>query len=168
MNLSNSIKQTSLALMLFMSISGCSKTVEPEEIMNVKKMALNGYDPVSYFDDSKSAQGGMAFSYTYKDLQWYFGSKKNLKIFKAEPEAYIPQFGGFCSYAIADKNLVLSNPAVWYIHNKKLYLFEDVEAKDKWFTQMNTFIDEGQMQYDIILNPVQEVEASPKDTTQSL
>jgi len=157
------VKLSTLALMIFLSISGCSKTVGPEEIMHVNKMALNGYDPVSYFNDSKAVQGGMAFGHTYKDLQWYFSSRGNLNSFKAEPQAYVPQFGGFCSYALVDKKIVLSDPAVWYIHNKRLYLFEDVEAKEKWFRQMNIFIDEGQKQYDLILNPVQEVEVSPKD-----
>ncbi|MDG1731210.1 MAG: YHS domain-containing (seleno)protein [Algibacter sp.] len=47
-----------------------------------------------------------------------------LKIFNKNPKKYIPQYGGYCAYAIAVKSDKVSiNPKTFQIKGDKLYLF---------------------------------------------
>jgi hypothetical protein len=48
------------------------------------------------------------------------------------PEAFAPQFGGFCSFA-ADKGFTADvSPDAWYIHEQKLYLFANEKMRRDW------------------------------------
>ena len=149
--------KTVLSIAVSFGVLGCCKSVEPAEIMSVKKMALDGYDPVAYFISSRAAKGGIANGYSYKELQWNFENSENLAAFKSSPQAYIPQLGGFCAYRLADEKLVLSDPKVWYIHNEKLYLFSDEEAKTKWYMNLKMMIEKGEKEWEAVMNPADEV-----------
>ncbi|WP_179343328.1 YHS domain-containing (seleno)protein [Winogradskyella ursingii] len=87
-----------------------------------------GYDVVAYFDN-KALEGSENFTTTYDGAQFRFSSKKNLNTFSTNPKAYIPQYGGYCAYAVAkDSNKVDINPETFEIRDGKLYLFYDA-----WF-----------------------------------
>ena len=45
-------------------------------------------------------------------------------MFDKNPEEYLPQFGGWCAYAMGQKNKKVEiNPQAYSIENGKLYLF---------------------------------------------
>ncbi len=88
-----------------------------------KKYVAEGYDIVAYFDN-KAIKGLKEFKVDYKGASFLFSSKVNAEKFKLNPEAYIPQYGGYCAYAIAKKGKkVKINPKTFEIRNDKLYLF---------------------------------------------
>lgn len=88
-----------------------------------KGFVANGYDVVAYFDGAPK-KGKKNWSFTYEEAQFRFSSKDNLDKFKADPEKYIPQFGGWCAYAIAKTGeKVTINPTTYEIRDEKLYLF---------------------------------------------
>lgn len=118
-------------------IAGCSKVAKPAEIMSVENVAIDGYDPVSYFVSSSANKADGTHQYVYKEMTWYFSSDENLQTFSADPESFIPKFGGFCAYELADEDLVNSDPQFWYIHNRGLYLFNDEGAKEDWFREID-------------------------------
>lgn len=124
--------------------------------MSVEKIALNGYDPVAYFVSAKAIKADSNYSYEYEGAGWHFETEKNLEAFKANPQNYIPAFGGFCAYELADGELVLSNPEYWYIHNGKLYLFTDDEAKNEWFRNIDEMIPSAQKAWEEMMKPLKE------------
>ncbi len=88
-----------------------------------KKVAINGYDPVSYFQDQPQA-GSQAHSYTHEGVTYHFANAENLATFKKNPEKYEPQYGGWCAYAIGAKgSKVPVNPETYKVEDGKLYLF---------------------------------------------
>jgi len=91
---------------------------------NLKKgFIANGYDVVAYFNN-RAVEGTKNFTATYDGAYYKFSSQKNLHIFKQNPEKYVPQFGGYCAYAIAVKSAKVSiNPESFKIDDGKLYLF---------------------------------------------
>lgn len=91
---------------------------------NTKNGAVaNGYDVVSYFNN-KAEKGKNEFSTTYDNVKFRFSSKENLKTFKENPKQYIPQYGGYCAYAIGKTGEKVSiNPKTFEIRDNKLYLF---------------------------------------------
>ncbi len=93
---------------------------------NTKKgIAVSGYDLVSYFD-GEPLEGNTDFTTTFDGVQYKFISKANMKKFIAHPSAYLPEYGGFCAYAMAvNGKKVNVNPKTFEIRDGKLYLFYD-------------------------------------------
>jgi YHS domain-containing protein len=89
-----------------------------------KGLAIKGYDPVAYFTQSRAVKGLEQLSYTHKGVKYYFSSEANRKTFVANPEAYQPQYGGWCAFAMGDTGeKVEIDPKTFKITNGKLYLF---------------------------------------------
>ena len=88
------------------------------------KLANKGYDVVNYFTTNTAKRGSVEFSTTNNGATYYFVNAKNLELFKAKPSKYLPQFDGYCSFAVAKMNKkVPVNPETFRIDDGKLYLF---------------------------------------------
>ncbi len=104
-------------------------------------LAIKGYDPVSYFMSSAPQKGVKAYSLKWADATWNFASQSNLNLFKANPEKYVPQYGGYCSWGMKNGYKAKTNPKnSWTIHNNKLYLNYSVEIKKSWLENKETYI----------------------------
>jgi len=88
-----------------------------------KSVALEGYDPVSYFD-GKPVEGKSELKTDYKGIVYTFSSAVNLNKFKFSPEKYEPAYGGWCAYAMGESGVkVKIDPETYKIIDGKLYLF---------------------------------------------
>ena len=87
------------------------------------RVALKGYDPVSYFTDGKPEQGSAEFGFAFDDTTYWFKSAEHRAKFAADPEHYAPQFDGFCAVQLSRGRKVEADPEVWTITNGKLYVF---------------------------------------------
>ena len=82
-----------------------------------------GYDVVSYFDN-KPIKGNSEFKLKYKDIVYRFANEVNKEKFRKSPSKYVPQYGGWCAYAMGkDGSKVSINPQTFEIRDGKLYLF---------------------------------------------
>jgi YHS domain-containing protein len=95
------------------------------------KLALEGYDPVAYFDGAP-AKGDARFSFTYGGAEYRFASAANLAKFKASPNAYLPQYGGYCAWAVSRGYTAKGDPTAWKVVGGKLYLNYDAEVQKRW------------------------------------
>jgi len=100
--------------------SSFSQTID----YNIKNgFMAKGYDVVAYFNN-QAIEGAKQFTTTYNGVNYKFTSQENLEKFIKNPTKYIPQYGGYCAYAIALKNDKVSiNPESFEIKDGKLYLF---------------------------------------------
>ena len=73
---------------------------QAQEVNSKRGVAVKGYDVVAYFD-GQAQKGDKAHEFSYEGVTYRFASAANAKRFKANPEAYLPQYGGYCAYAIA-------------------------------------------------------------------
>lgn len=91
---------------------------------NTKKgYAANGYDVVSYFDN-EPREGQEEFRSVFDGVQYKFSNQDNLDKFEASPKNYIPQYGGYCAYAMGVSGKKVSiNASTFEIRDGKLYLF---------------------------------------------
>ena len=85
-------------------------------------LALRGFDPVAYFTDNKPVKGDFAITVVHDDATYRFASEENKKLFEANPEKYLPQYGGFCAYGVANGVKVDGDPELWRVVDDKLYL----------------------------------------------
>lgn len=117
------------ALLIFIAICSVhSLTAQDESArlknFNVKKtLAIDGYDPVSYFD-GKPQEGDSDISSKYKGVTYYFITEANKSKFDKNPSAFEPQYGGWCAYAVGESaEKVKIDPETYKIIDGKLFLF---------------------------------------------
>lgn len=112
---------------IFSLLMACSdQPIENPEFYTVNSIGANGYDLVSYFENPAPIQGSPEYSANIDGVTYYFSSSENKKIFESSPGTYLPAYGGWCAYAMAnDGSLMSSNPDKYEIQDGKLYLFFD-------------------------------------------
>lgn len=103
-------------------------------------LALGGYDTVAFFDMGKPVEGKSEFETEYKSVKWRFVNADHLAKFKANPTQYAPQYGGYCSWAMAQGYLAGGFAQYWKIVDGKLYLNYDQSVQDKWVKDIPGFI----------------------------
>lgn len=113
--------------------------------------AINGYDPVAYFTDSKPVKGDKAFSETWNGATWLFASEEHKAMFRAMPERYAPQFGGYCAFAVSHNYTAKTDPNAWTVVNDKLYLNFDQDTQKEWLAQRDPFIKQGEANWPKVL-----------------
>lgn len=86
-------------------------------------VAIDGFDPVSYFADDAPQKGRPDFEYDWSGVTWYFANAANRDVFIAAPEVYAPQYGGYCTMALARGYLSRGNPGIYLVSGGRLRLF---------------------------------------------
>jgi YHS domain-containing protein len=97
MNTMRNIKLISLWFtVLFVSffIVSC-ETAKPIVNAGADGIAIKGYDPVAYFTMGKPVKGSDDFTHEWKGARWLFSSREHIDLFKANPDKYAPQYGGY-------------------------------------------------------------------------
>ena len=112
-------------------------------IFTARSAAIKGYDPVAYFTEQKAIEGVKEITLNWHGASWYFISEKNRDTFKADPEKYAPQFGGYCAYAVSQNYTYKSDPTVWKIVDGKLYLNYDLNTQKEWESKQATYIKQA-------------------------
>jgi YHS domain-containing protein len=88
------------------------------------ELALQGYDPVSYFTAKKPLKGDEKWTYIYKGVHYRFSSEANKAEFAKNPANYEPAYGGWCAYAMAENGeKVKVDPLSYKISHGRLLLF---------------------------------------------
>ena len=67
-------------------------------------LMLFGHDVVSYFTENTHRAGNPAIKSVYKDVTFRFSKPEHKALFDANPEKYIPQFGGYCTGSMSRRN----------------------------------------------------------------
>lgn len=114
-------------------------------------VAINGYDPVSYFTEGKPIAGDPAHVVTWKGAEWRFSNAGNAALFAEAPEDYAPQFGGYCAYAVSEGYTAKTEPEAWSIENGKLYLNYSLRVRRIWNRDIPGHIARGEANWPGVL-----------------
>ena len=124
---------------------GINRTESFKQInTTAENVAVRGFDTVAYFKAQNAVAGDPKFSYLWNGAKWYFSSAENMEKFKAAPETYAPQFGGYCSFAVSKGYTADGDPQAWKIVGGKLYLNYNLQVKEKWETEQEKLIETGE------------------------
>ena len=93
-------------------------------------VALEGFDPVSYFTEPQPVPGLPDYEYHWGGVPWYFASAANRDVFIRAPAIYAPQHGGHCAMSLARGYLSDGKPQIFVIEKMKLYLFYSVANRE--------------------------------------
>ena len=95
-------------------------------------IAIDGSDAVAYFTEGEPVAGDAAITFDYKGATWRFSTEANRDAFAADPEAYAPQYGGYCAYAVSQGYTAPTVPDAWSIVDNKLYLNFSRSVRRRW------------------------------------
>ena len=118
----------------FVAIALLSVSAFAGELVNVSgasKAAVSGFDTVAFFTDAKPVNGSPFITAEHQSAIYYFASEEHKALFTANPEKYVPQFGGFCAFGVAINKVLPVDISTWQIRNGKLYfnLNPDIRIK---------------------------------------
>ena len=120
-------------------------------VFQKKGKAIRGYDAVAYHLQNKPVEGKDAYTHQWNGATWYFASQANLNSFKADPEKYAPQYGGYCAYAVAKGSTAKTEPDAWKIVDGKLYLNYDKGIQRKWEKDISGYIEKADANWPKVL-----------------
>ena len=113
--------------------------------------AINGYDTVAYFTQGKPVKGLDTLAFDWMGAIWKFSTQAHLDLFRASPEKYAPQYGGYCAYGVAQDNLVKVEPDQFTVRDGKLYLNYDAEVQSRWKKDPDGFIRAADAKFQALL-----------------
>lgn len=139
---------------LLVQLTAAPVTADSTQPVNatIDHIAIQGYDVVSYFTDGKPTKGSPEISMPFDDATWQFANMSHKQMFAADPDRYLPQYGGMCASGMAMGVSVPANPDNWVIVDGKLYMVsggaadlvdwrlhaaENIKAADKIWTEQS-------------------------------
>ena len=129
-----------------------------------KGVALEGYDPLSYFTDGKPAQGDPKIEATFNGALYHFVSQQHREAFEKAPTKYVPAYGGYCGYAASIGKVRPANPLLWSIVDGQLIVQHTPGAVELW----NKNVTGNKAKADKFWPRLVEVKAGKKDPVDSL
>jgi YHS domain-containing protein len=96
------------------------------------RLAVKGYDVVAYFVDGRAVAGNTAFEHDLAGVRYRFASAANRDRFVQDPQRYLPQYGGFCAYAVSKGYTADTDPQAWRIVDGRLFLNYDRGVQRLW------------------------------------
>jgi hypothetical protein len=123
-----------VTFVMMVGVAAAAREGEPVKAVNTDAsgLALHGYDPVAYFVSGRPEKGHDAFTYAWQGATWRFASAERRDLFAASPDAYAPQFGGYCAWAVSRNYTADIDPQAFDIVEGKLYLNYSKLVQLRW------------------------------------
>ena len=137
------MKKLSVLAFLTLFFSHFGFAADPVNSSTFGSVAIDGFDTVAYWTENRAVEGEKKFTYKYKDAKWRFASKANMELFAANPDKYLPEYGGYCAWAMSDDKLASVDGEAWTMFEGKLYLNYNKRVMKDWREQKPKFIGEA-------------------------
>jgi hypothetical protein len=103
-------------------------------------LAISGFDPVAYFIDGAPLRGRDELEHSFAGAVWRFRNEGNRGAFIADPEVYMPRFGGYDPTGVARGVAVPGDPQLWVLTGERLYFFYSPMARDAFIADADALI----------------------------
>jgi len=141
------------AFLLQRDIVRAQQAAKPQIFTDFRsRLALDGHDPVAYFKTGKPLKGNPAQALSWNGATWHFASADNKAAFEANPQAFAPQFGGHCAWAVSQGYTAKGDPSTWRIVDGKLYLNYNASVQKTWEKDIPGHISKGIQNWPVVLS----------------
>jgi len=113
-------------------------------------LALDGYDPVAYFTDGQAVRGSAAFAHVHEGTTYHFASAAHREAFAADPTRYLPQYGGFCAWAVSRGYTADTDPLAWRVVEGRLFLNYDGSVQRQWEADVTGNVAKGDANWPVL------------------
>jgi YHS domain-containing protein len=106
-------------------------------------VAIKGYDVIGYFDEKRPVKGSPEFKKEYQGVTYLFASAAHRDRFSADPESYLPQYGGYCAYGMAKGHKAPIDPEAWSVIGGRLYLNYNTDVRKDFSKDTTRYIEDA-------------------------
>ncbi|MBV6645082.1 MAG: hypothetical protein KI790_06520 [Cyclobacteriaceae bacterium] len=111
------------AFTLLLAFSALSQD-RPRYSCGDEAVAFDGNDLVSYYENTSVQAGSESYKLEHDGLTLLFTTNANREKFKANPDKYLPAYGGWCAIALASGTLARPDFNHYKVQDGKLLFFE--------------------------------------------
>ncbi len=116
---------------------------KPPTNLDKAGIAIQGYDPVAYQTLGKPTKGIDTITAIHDGATYRFATAEHKAAFEKEPAKYVPQYGGYCAYAVASGYTAAVDPTAWKVVEGKLYLNYNAAVAKNWAANATGYIKSG-------------------------
>lgn len=113
-------------------------------------LGLEGYDVVAYFTDHRPIKGSEAYTWQWEGVTWRFASAEHRDLFAVDPLRYVPQYGGYCAYAVSHGTTAHGDPNQWAVVEDRLFVNNNPLARKLWESHRSRNIRTGDVNWPLI------------------
>ncbi len=116
-------------------------------------VAVGGYDVVSYRAEGGPLLGEKGLAAKHAGLTYLFVSAANRDAFTADPDRFLPSYGGWCAVTLALGRLTCPDYTNFQIENDELLLFETTgftNGRVLWNTDAPGYRDKADDNYTVL------------------
>ena len=122
------------------SASGTNRNTAAWNLASKTRLAISGYDPVSYFPQGggKPLKGDSKYEVFHMGARYWFANEANRNAFLMEASKYEPSHGGWCSWAMREGDKVEVDPTSFIVKDGRLFLFYKgflADTRSKWLAR---------------------------------
>ncbi len=110
-------------------------------------LANQGYDVVAYHTDNKALKGDLKFTEWFHGAKYIFTSREHQELFRDAPKKYLPQYGGFCAYAMSLGKVRPVNPEIFSVEDGRLMLQHTQDAYTLFYKDVKNSIIKADSQW---------------------
>ena len=118
----------------------------------VSTTGVNGYDLVSFHTGEKPLRGNGNHVSRIDAVTYLFVNEENKKAFDANPNKYLPAYGGYCAFGVSVGKKFVGDPDVWRLVDGKLHLNLDTNIQAMWLEDIDGKIKKANSQWAKIRN----------------
>jgi YHS domain-containing protein len=138
------------AAALALSVVGPAAGGPVDKNLDAEGLALKGYDPVAYFTEGEATKGSAEHTATFEGAAYRFANAEHLAAFEADPQTYVPAYGGYCAFGTAMGRKFDGDPEVWKIVDGELYVNLNDDVQERWETNIPGFVENADHNWAII------------------
>jgi YHS domain-containing protein len=116
------------------------------------RLAIDGHDAVAYFKTGQPVKGVPEHALSWNGASWHFASPENKAAFAENPQAFAPQYGGYCAWAVSEGYTAKGDPKHWRIVDGKLYLNYNASVQKDWAKDIPARIAKGDKNWPTVLS----------------
>lgn len=117
-----SLRALLFVALLSLGLAACAATAPTAINTDMTGLAIDGYDPVAYFTDNAAKKGNFQITAEHDGAVYRFTSEQHRDMFVANPQKYLPEYGGYCAYGVSIDGKFTADPSVWRVIDGRLYL----------------------------------------------
>jgi YHS domain-containing protein len=141
-----------LVLLAFVLLLAAVPLLAIEPVFANDGVAIDGYDAVAYFTDSKPMEGSAEHAFEWNGAKWHFASEAHRAAFAENPARYAPQYGGYCAFGVSRGYAVKVDPTAWKVVDGKLYLNYNHDVQAEWAKDVAGYIAKADANWPAVLS----------------
>ncbi|MEP4422969.1 MAG: YHS domain-containing (seleno)protein, partial [Nitratireductor sp.] len=85
-----------------------------------------------YQSANAAIPGDPAIEASHEGVRYRFASARNRAAFQADPQKYLPRYGGYCAWAVSQGYTAKGDPEAWTVVDGRLYLNYSQSVRAQW------------------------------------